>query len=174
MLLHCCCAPCAVYVLECLMPQYNITVLFYNPNIEPQSEYDKRKNELTGLLVKASLESDVDRLECGYDNAVFSNAVLSLRSEPEGGKRCRICFELRLRETAKRAAAGKYDIFATTLTVSPHKDADVINEIGQLLSSEYTVKYLSSDFKMNDGFKRSVELSKSYNLYRQRFCGCVL
>jgi len=154
------------------MPQYNITVLFYNPNIEPQSEYDKRKNELTGLLVKASLESDVDRLECGYDNAVFSNAVLSLRSEPEGGKRCRICFELRLRETAKRAAAGKYDIFATTLTVSPHKDADVINEIGQLLSSEYTVKYLSSDFKMNDGFKRSVELSKSYNLYRQRFCGC--
>jgi len=121
----------------------------------------------------ASFESDIGLIECEYDNTVFSNAVLSLRGEPEGGLRCRVCFELRLRETAIKARAGEYDIFATTLTVSPYKDADLINDIGTNISNELNVEYLPSDFKTNDGFKRSVELSKRYGLYRQAYCGCI-
>ena len=172
LLLHCCCAPCTSYVLECLESQYSISLLFYNPNIEPQAEYDKRKQELHKLLLKASLAKEVDFLECEYDNAVFNNAVLSLRNEPEGGERCRVCFELRLRETAARARAGEYDIFATTLSVSPHKNAKMLNDIGLRLAGEYNIEFLRSDFKKSDGYKRSVELSKSYSLYRQGFCGC--
>jgi len=172
MLLHCCCAPCASYVLECLLPQYNITLLFYNPNIEPQEEYYKRKNELNKLVQKSLPQYDIKILECEYDNTAFNNAVLSLRKEPEGGRRCRVCFDLRLTETARRAKAGKYDIFATTLSVSPHKDAELINELGSKISDELGVDYLQSNFKTNDGFKRSVELSKDYGLYRQRYCGC--
>ena len=154
------------------MPEYNITVLFYNPNIEPQEEYEKRKKELIKLLDEASFPSDVIMLENEYDNAAFSTAALSLRDEPEGGARCRVCFELRLSETAARAKAGEYDVFATTLSVSPHKDAKLINEIGAQIASEYGIKYLASDFKKNDGYKRSVELSKKYGLYRQEYCGC--
>ena len=171
-MLHCCCAPCASYVLECLIPRYDITLFFYNPNIEPQAEFEKRKNELSKLLKMALFESDIDLIECEYNNTVFSNSVLSLRGEPEGGQRCRVCFELRLRETAIKTRAGEYDIFATTLTVSPHKDAELINEIGNNISNELNVEYLPSDFKTNDGFKRSVELSKRYGLYRQGYCGC--
>ena len=121
----------------------------------------------------ASMDSSVVLLECGYDNAVFSNAVLSLREEPEGGARCRVCFELRLGETAARAKAGGYDCFATTLSVSPHKDAALLNEIGRSLAVEYGVDYLHSDFKKRDGYKRSVELSKQFGLYRQPYCGCL-
>ena len=171
-LLHCCCAPCASYVLECLIPDYSVTLLFYNPNIEPQEEYIKRQNEAKKLLKKMSLESVVEQLECGYGNAAFADAVLSLRDEPEGGKRCRICFKLRLEETARRAAAGEYDIFATTLSVSPHKNAKQLNEIGSEASGKYNIKYLSSDFKKNNGYLRSVELSKAFGLYRQEYCGC--
>jgi len=159
-------------VLEILQPQYDISVLFYNPNIEPYEEYEKRKQEMPKLLEKASLTSIVPILKCGYDNAAFSDAVLSLRELPEGKERCTVCFELRLKETATRAVAGKYDYFATTLTVSPYKDEKVINEIGCKLENQYGVKYLSSNFKLNDGYKRSIELSRSYSLYRQGFCGC--
>jgi len=159
-------------VIENLIPQYSLSLLFYNPNIEPRAEYYKRKTELALFLQKASLTSKVKLLENEYDNAAFENAALSLRDEPEGGKRCRICFELRLEETAKRAKAGKYDIFATTLTVSPHKNAKQINEIGNRLAVEYGVGYLSSDFKKHDGYKRSIELSAQYDIYRQNYCGC--
>ena len=171
-LLHCCCAPCASYVLECILPHYNVSVLFYNPNIEPHAEYIKRKEELAKLLQKATLTSIVRSLECEYDNAAFENAALSLRNEPEGGERCRLCFELRLSETARRAKAGKFDIFTTTLSVSPHKNAKLLNEIGKKAASDYCVEYLQADFKKKDGYKRSVELSKQYILYRQEYCGC--
>jgi len=154
------------------MPLYDITLLFYNPNIEPEQEFKKRKKELNKLPEMASTESEVKLLECDYDNAVFQKAVLSLRDQPEGGKRCQVCFELRLRETAIRAGAGEFDIFATTLTVSPHKNSMFINELGNRISNEENVKYLASDFKTNDGFKRSAELSKRYKLYRQTYCGC--
>jgi len=182
LLLHCCCSPCASYVLECLVQDYKTTLLFYNPNIEPREEYDKRRDEIYRLLEIIALDKrvgnslptfEVKLLECEYDNTVFESAVLSLRNEPEGGKRCRVCFELRLEETARRARAGEYDIFATTLSVGPHKDAELINEIGRKISDELGVEYLSSNFKTNDGFKRSVELSKKYGLYRQRYCGCI-
>jgi len=154
------------------MPLYDITILFYNPNIEPRAEFDKRKEALLTFLTKAEIESEVDLIECNYDNTVFSNSVLSLREESEGGARCRICFTLRIRETAMKAKAGEFDLFATTLTVSPHKDAELINTIGYRISDELNVKYMPSDFKTNDGFKRSVELSKRYGLYRQAYCGC--
>ena len=154
------------------MPIYKISLLFYNPNIEPQDEYKKRKNEISVLLDKADILYEVDLLECEYDNAAFSSAALSLREEPEGGARCRICFAIRLGETARRAKADGYDIFATTLSVSPHKDAKLINEIGFRLADEYGIEYLNSDFKKNNGYKRSVELSKDYKLYRQEYCGC--
>jgi len=172
LLLHCCCAPCASYVIDHLIPEYNVSLLFYNPNIEPSGEYKKRKHELLKLMKKASLSSKIKLLECEYDNAAFANAALSLRDEPEGGKRCSVCIELRLRETAARAVTGEYDIFTTTLSVSPHKNADLINEIGSHLSDEYGIGYLNADFKKHDGYKRSIELSKQYDLYRQNYCGC--
>jgi len=173
LLLHCCCAPCAVYVLEYLSFQYECTILFYNPNIEPEEEYYKRKKEFDKIKSRDSLHYAFAIVECGYDNKVFSNSVDSLRNEQEGGARCRVCYELRLRETARRAAAEGFDIFATTLSVSPHKDAALLNEIGNRLSEELNVGYLQSDFKKQNGYKRSVELSKSYGLYRQSYCGCV-
>jgi len=149
-----------------------VSVLFYNPNIEPQEEYFKRKSELTKLLDKASLTSTTRMLECDYDNAAFSSAALSLRNEPEGGERCHLCFELRLSETARMAKAAKFDIFTTTLSVSPHKNAELLNEIGRKVENEYNVEYMQVDFKKKEGYKRSVELSKQYDLYRQKYCGC--
>jgi len=149
-----------------------VSVLFYNPNIEPFAEYNKRKEELKKLLHKSSLTSTVRMLKCEYDNAAFENAALSLRNEPEGGERCRLCFELRLSETARAAIAGEFDIFTTTLSVSPHKNADFLNMIGANVANKYGIEYLQVDFKKKDGYKRSVELSKQYDLYRQKYCGC--
>ncbi|MDR2568729.1 MAG: epoxyqueuosine reductase QueH [Oscillospiraceae bacterium] len=171
-LLHCCCAPCTCYVLECLIPDYRVSLLFYNPNIEPHAEYEKRKNELLKFLAKASLITKIKLLECNYNHAAFVEAVLSLRGEPEGGARCRVCYKLRLKETAAWAKAGGYDVFATTLSVSPHKNAELLNQLGSELADEYDVEYLPSDFKKNDGYKRSIELAKKYGLYRQNYCGC--
>jgi len=173
LLLHCCCAPCASYVLESLIPLYDCTVLFYNPNIEPGDEYEKRRGELDKLLARNSLLENVKILDCKYDNDTFVQTVGQLRSEPEGGIRCTICYEQRLRETAKRAKDGNFDIFTTTLSVSPHKNAKVLNEIGDKLAMEYGVGYLRSDFKKHDGYRQSVELSKKYGLYRQNYCGCM-
>ena len=173
LLLHCCCAPCASYALECLIPLYDCTVLFYNPNIEPYYEYEKRRGELDKLLARNSLLKNVEILDCKYDNDTFVQAVGQLRSEPEGGIRCTICYELRLRETAKRAKDGNFDIFTTTLSVSPYKNAKILNDIGAGLAVEYGIGYLRSDFKKHDGYRRSVELSKKYGLYRQNYCGCM-
>ena len=171
-LLHCCCAPCASSVLERLILQYDISVVFYNPNIEPFEEYDRRKKELAKLLFNIPFLSGIKLIECEYDNAAFEHAALSLREEPEGGKRCHACFKLRLTETARLAKIGDFGIFATTLSVSPHKDVKVLNEIGSTQAEKYGIKFLSSDFKKQDGYKRSIELSEEYKLYRQNYCGC--
>ena len=173
LLLHCCCAPCASYVLEYLSQFFIITCLYYNPNIQPRKEYDKREAELSKLLIQAEYANRFDVLACDYDAASFEAVALPFWSEPEGGRRCRECFNLRLGETAKRAKDGGFGYFATTLSVSPQKDAELLNEIGARLAEEYGVKYLHSDFKKRDGYKNSIDLSKRYGLYRQSYCGCL-
>jgi len=172
MLLHCCCAPCASYVIEHLAPEYDITAFYYNPNVEPEAEYEKRKSEFLRFLSEASYASDVDFLESEYDNNTFAAAVWDHRNQPEGGARCRICYDLRLRKTAQRAASGRYDIFATTMSISPQKNAKLLNELGAKASDEFVIEYLSADFKKNNGYLRSVELSNQFGLYRQEYCGC--
>jgi len=174
MLLHCCCAPCATYVIEQLKPDYDLTLLYYNPNIEPMDEYKRRKNELLKLLQRANLESEVLLLDCEYDNAVYLDAAQSLKDEPEGGTRCGVCYGLRLGETAKRAKADGYDVFTTTLSVSPHKNAELINEIGLTQAEEHGVEFLQANFKKKDGYLRSIELTVKYNLQRQSYCGCKI
>ena len=149
-----------------------MSLLFYNPNIEPYSEYDKRKSELSKLLALASYSQDVKILDCDYDNEAFDSAALLLRDQQEGGMRCNVCFELRLNETARRAKEDNYDIFTTTLSVSPRKNAELLNKIGVQAAEKHDVKYLQADFKKRDGYKRSVELSKQFELYRQNHCGC--
>ena len=173
LLLQCCCAPCASYVLEYLSPRYEITALYYNPNIEPYEEYAKRGEELQKLLSAAKYPNPVAILAPDYDNAAFKQAASQYADEPEGGKRCAECFSIRLEKTAQLASAGGYDCFATTLSVSPHKNAELLNEIGDRLGAAYGVQHLRSNFKKNDGYKRSIELSKQYSLYRQLFCGCT-
>ena len=172
LLLHCCCAPCAGSVLERLAPLYRVTVLFYNPNILPREEYDRRAAELYKLPTLAVRPGSDDLIIGNYDADIFEAAAAPFADEPEGGRRCRACFELRLAETAKRAREGGFDFFATTLSVSPHKNAAIINEIGSVLAGESGVPLLRADFKKQDGYKRSVELSKQYGLYRQTYCGC--
>ena len=172
MLLHVCCGPCASYVLEHLTPVYDISILFYNPNAEPQEEYERRKSNLVKLLNEAPFAAGIELLDCDYDNRAFVDAVSSLRNQPEGGARCRICFDLRLRKTVERAKEGGYDVFATTMTVSPQKSAKTLNDVGSELSDEYSIPYLVSDFKKQNGYIRSVELSNQYGLYRQDYCGC--
>ena len=159
LLLHSCCAPCSSYVLEYLSRYFEITVLYYNPNIYPPEEFGKRLKE---QLVEGRFEPEV-----------FYQAAKGLEQEPEGGKRCEACYELRLREAAREAAAGGFDWFATTLSISPLKSAQKLMEIGERLGREYGVPYLPSDFKKKNGYKRSVELSAQYGLYRQNYCGCV-
>lgn len=164
LLLHCCCAPCSSACLERLKDYFKITVLFYNPNIEDE-EYLRRKTELKRLIAETGW---AEFLDCDHDTGEFYSAVLGLESEKEGGARCLKCFELRLAKTA--SLAKDYDFFTTTLTISPLKDADAINEIGKRLGKE---KWLYSDFKKNDGYLKSVNLSKQFGLYRQNYCGCV-
>jgi len=172
LLLHTCCAPCGSYVLEHLSPSFEITALYYNPNIYPYEEYDKRAAELEKLLSLAEYPSRVELIIAKRNSAAFDAVAAPFGDEPEGGRRCTECFKLRLEETAARAKHGGYDYFASTLSVSPHKDAALINEIGAALSEKYGVKYLNSDFKKRDGHKRSIELSKQFGLYRQSYCGC--
>ena len=172
LLLHCCCAPCASYVLEYLSPFFDITVLFFNPNIRPREEFDKREAELHRLLGQAKYPNSVDAAACGYGGEAFESAAAPYWDEPEGGRRCSACFELRLGETAMQAKEGGYDYFASTLSVSPHKNAAALNRIGAAMSEKHGVRYLESDFKKRDGYKRSIDLSKQYGLYRQTYCGC--
>ena len=174
LLLHCCCAPCASYVLEYLSPYFRITLLFYNPNIRPREEYDKRAMELQRLLSLAVYPNTIDAEFCEYDADVFDAVARPFLAEPEGGLRCRACFEMRLGKTAERARISGYDYFTTTLSVSPHKDVKLLDETGRRFADEYGVKYLQSDFKKRGGYKRSVDLSKQYGLYRQSYCGCKI
>ena len=173
LLLQSCCGPCSSYVLEALTPYFRVTVLYYNPNIQPREEYDLRLENQRKIIGALPTPSKVDILECDYDGEKYDAAVKGLESEPEGGARCTICFRLRLEETAKRAAELGFDYFCTTLTVSPHKDAERLNQIGKALGERYGVPFLPSDFKKREGYKRSIQLSKEYALYRQDYCGCL-
>ena len=173
LLVHSCCAPCSSYVLEYLNKYFNITVLYYNPNIYPLEEYEYRKNEQKRLISEMKFENPVSFIDCDYDNDSFNKAVKGLEAEPEGGKRCEKCFELRLNKTAEVAKENGFDYFVTTLSISPLKNAETLNRIGKEVGEKYGVEYLLSDFKKNNGYKRSIELSREYSLYRQNFCGCV-
>ena len=171
--LHSCCAPCSSYVLEYLSPFFRITDFFYNPNISSESEYKKREEELERLIARMPFQNRPVFLSGAYCPEKFYEMAKGMESIPEGGERCFACYRLRLEETARMAAEGGYDYFATTLTISPLKNAAKLNEIGEELEQKYGVKHLPSDFKKKNGYKRSIELSAEYDLYRQDFCGCV-
>ena len=173
LLLQSCCGPCSSYVLEALTPFFRVTVLYYNPNIQPREEYELRLANQRKIIDELPTATAVDLLECSYDGDRYDQAVRGLESEPEGGQRCTVCFRLRLEETARLAKENGFDWFCTTLTVSPHKDADRLNRIGAELGERYGVPFLPSDFKKREGYKRSIELSKAYGLYRQDYCGCL-
>ena len=172
LLLHSCCAPCSSAVITRLMPYFNITIFYYNPNIEPFSEYETRKQEQIRFLNEINSENELSFLDCDYDNAEFKKIVKNLEDAPEGGARCSKCFYLRLKKTALIAKENNFDYFGTTLTVSPYKNSAKINEIGLNIEQELGIKFLVSDFKKQDGYKKSIELSRQYNLYRQNYCGC--
>ena len=173
LLLHACCAPCSSYVLEYLSRYFQITLFFYNPNIAPESEYRYRVSEVKRLVAEMLPDSDVTVVEGRYDPERFAQAVRGLEGEPEGGKRCRVCFRLRLEEAARQAQALGCEFFTTTLSISPLKNARALNEIGEELAPIYQTRYLVSDFKKREGYKRSIQLSAEYQLYRQDYCGCV-
>lgn len=173
LLLHSCCAPCSSYVLEYLASHFHITVYYYNPNIYPPEEYEERTLEVERLIHELPVRYPVKLIKGEYRPEAFYEAVKGRESDPEGGERCRICFTERLKEAARVAAGGGYDYFTTTLSISPMKDAVLLNEIGEKAGLEYGVTYLNSDFKKKNGYKRSVELSGQYGLYRQDYCGCI-
>lgn len=172
LLLHVCCAPCASYVLEYLSEHFDITLFFYNPNIDNSAEYEKRKSELKRLVFEMPLKNKVKIINGEYEPKLFLNASLGLENEPERGARCDKCFCLRLEKTAQLAKEEDFDYFCTTLSISPHKNAVLLNKIGEELAEKHGVSYLPSDFKKKGGYLRSIELSNKYNLYRQNFCGC--
>ena len=171
-LLHSCCAPCSSQVLSRLSDYFNVTVLYYNPNIEPFNEYEKRKEEQKRFIKTFKGKNKIDFLDCDYDNESFKNIAKGYEDAPEGGERCHRCYNLRMEKTCILAKEKGYDYFCTTLSVSPFKNSQVLNQIGHDLEQKYNVKYLYSDFKKEDGYKKSIEYSKKYNLYRQNYCGC--
>ncbi|MDY2700337.1 MAG: epoxyqueuosine reductase QueH [Lachnospiraceae bacterium] len=180
--LHSCCAPCSSYVLEYLRKFFAITVFYYNPNITEQEEYFKRVEEQKRLIREFNRQLEdvnlteaypIEVIEGDYQRELFFDSVKGLENCKEGGERCFVCYELRLRETAKRAKELQADYFTTTLTISPLKNAAKLNEIGERLAQEYSVPFLPSDFKKKNGYQRSIELSKEYDLYRQDYCGCI-
>ena len=173
LLLHSCCAPCSSYVLEYLSEYFSITVFYYNPNIYPPEEFGKRVEEQERLIRELPAKHPVSFLEGPYEPECFYEMAKGLEQIPEGGERCFRCYRLRLLETAQMARAGGVDYFTTTLSISPLKNAQKLNEIGARLAEEYGVPYLFSDFKKRNGYKRSTELSAEYGLYRQDYCGCV-
>ena len=170
LLLHSCCGPCSSYVLEYLTRYFEVFLSYYNPNIQPRAEYDLRLENQLKVLERMP---GVTLVPCGYDGGAYDEAVRGLEDEPEGGARCTECFKLRLDFAARGAKRLGCDYFATTLTVSPHKDAQRINAIGEALAGKYGVKWLPGDFKKRDGYKRSIELSREFGLYRQDYCGCL-
>ncbi|MBR7073285.1 MAG: epoxyqueuosine reductase QueH [Eubacterium sp.] len=173
LLLHACCAPCSSYVLEYLSKYFDITVYYYNPNISPVGEFEKRFEEIKRLIAEMPLKNEVKLIKGVYRYEDFVDAAKGLEHIPEGGERCFACYRLRLEKTAQLARDEGFDYFCTTLSISPLKNSQKINEIGFELEKEYGVKWLPSDFKKREGYKRSIELSREYNLYRQNFCGCV-
>jgi predicted adenine nucleotide alpha hydrolase (AANH) superfamily ATPase len=176
LLLHSCCGPCSTAVVERLAGRYRLSIFFYNPNIAGSEEYERRKAAQLDFIEQYNRSADkpdrLDFIEGDYEPALFEEAARGFSDAPEGGARCLICFRLRLEKTAETAALCGVDAFATTLTVSPHKDYETITQIGSQLGLRYRVHYLAEDFKKRDGYRRSVELSKQYGLYRQRSCGC--
>ena len=173
LLLHACCAPCSSYVLEYLASHFHITVFFYNPNISPAEEYEKRVKELHRLVSQLPVKYPVQVIDGVSEPEKFYTMAKGLEDVPEGGERCFACYRLRLEEAAKIARQEGFDYFTTTLSISPMKNAEKLNEIGQELSGIYKTPYLLSDFKKKNGYKRSIELSREYDLYRQDYCGCV-
>ena len=173
LLLHACCAPCSSAVLERLGNIFKITILYYNPNITDKEEYDKRLEEIHKFIEKFETKYKIDIIDGRYDKNEFFEMAQGLENEPEKGKRCYKCYNLRLEETARIAKEKNFDYFTTTLSLSPYKNSNWINEIGENLKDKYQVEYLYSDFKKKNGYKRSIELSKEYNLYRQNYCGCI-
>lgn len=173
LLLHACCAPCSSYVLEYLAEFFEITVFYYNPNISPESEYVKRIDEVKRLIAEMPLKNPVKLVGGEYEPERFYAMAKGMEELPEGGERCFRCYEMRLREAAEEAKKRGFDYFTTTLSISPHKNAQKLNEIGEALEKELGVKYLYADFKKREGYKRSIVLSAQYGLYRQNYCGCV-
>lgn len=172
LLLHSCCAPCSSYVLQYLTNYFDITVLYYNPNITDINEYEKRKSEQIRLINEMPKIHDIRIIDTDHEPEEFYNISKGLENCPECGERCLKCYKLRLEKTAQIAKDNAFDYFCTTLTISPLKSSKAINQIGTELSKKYGVDFLPSDFKKKNGFKTSIELSKKYNLYRQNYCGC--
>ena len=173
LLLHSCCAPCSSYVLEYLSKYFRITVLYYNPNIFPKEEYEYRINEQARLINELPVINPISFISTDYEPEHFYEIAKGLENEPEGGKRCEKCFYLRLSYAARLAKDNGFDYFTTTLSISPLKNSKMLNKIGEEVGKEIGIPHLVSDFKKKDGYKRSVELSKEYELYRQDYCGCV-
>ena len=172
LLLHACCAPCSSYVIEYLSNYFDITILFYNPNINNDTEYNKRLQELERFVKEFKTNNPVKVISLGYNHDEYLQTVLGLEEEKEGGSRCLKCYRLRIEKTFEYAKQYNFDYVTTTLTISPLKNSQVINKIGSELENIYHINYLYSDFKKKEGYKRSIELSKIYNLYRQDYCGC--
>lgn len=172
LLLHACCAPCSSYCIEYLSNYFDITILYYNPNIYPDLEYNRRLNELKCFLKKIPY-SNVKLIETRYNQEEYYNSIKGLEQLGERSQRCFKCYKLRMEEVAKYASINNFDYFTTTLSISPYKVSDWINEIGFEIEKKYNTKYLCADFKKKNGYKRSIELSKEYNLYRQDYCGCI-
>ncbi|MFH1316833.1 MAG: epoxyqueuosine reductase QueH [Candidatus Woesearchaeota archaeon] len=168
LLLDVCCGPCSTHVIKELIKDYNVTIFFPNSNVYPEQEHTKRLK----AAVKVAEESNLKLIEDTYDHNFWLNFIKGLENEPEGGKRCEKCFEFRLNRTAKHAKQNNYNCFTTTLTVSPHKDFEIINYIGKQMEKKHNIKFIKSDFKKNDGFRKSIQLSKEYDIYRQNYCGC--
>ena len=173
LLLHACCAPCSSYCLEYLSQYFSISVYLYNPNIYPESEYSLRTDEARRLISEMNFKNEVSFIEGEFNPREFYDCVKGMEKEKEGGERCFRCYRLRLEKTAEKARELGFDYFTTTLSISPLKRSDKINEIGEEIAEIYAVKHLPSDFKKKNGYKRSTELSKEHGLYRQDYCGCV-
>lgn len=173
LLLHSCCAPCSSYTLEYLSNYFDITVYYYNPNISPKAEFDKRFAEQKRLIASLPAKHKIKLIEGDYNYSDFSEIAKGFENVKEGGERCFRCYKLRLEKSAHLAKEQGFDYFCTTLSISPLKNSQKINEIGLEVAEKYGVKWLPSDFKKKEGYKRSIELSREYNLYRQNFCGCV-
>lgn len=173
LLLHSCCAPCSSYCIACLAEYFEVTVFYYNPNIYPPEEYEMRAKEQKRFVQEFPVKYPLHYVEGAYDTRRFYEMAQGMEHLPEGGERCFACYELRLREAAEYAGKHGFDFFTTTLSISPLKNAQKLNEIGSRLEQEYNVRYLYSDFKKKDGYKKSTEISREYGMYRQNYCGCV-